>query len=53
MSRAWRDITARIRAGYGHHPESLVEPGALAIFCPACPQQGVNLPDGWETDKRR
>ena len=21
--------------------------GELAMFCPACPQAGVNLPDGW------
>ena len=44
-SRAWRDIIARIQAGYGHTAEGVVEPGALAIFCPACPQPGVNLPD--------
>jgi len=52
-SRAWRDVIARIQAGYGHTAEGIVEPGALAIFCPACPQPGVNLPDDWEKDKRR
>jgi len=52
-SRAWRDIIARIQAGYGHTAEGIVEPGALAIFCPACPQPGVNLPNNWEKDKRR
>jgi len=52
-SRAWRDIIARIQAGYGHTAEGIVEPGALAIFCPACPQPGVNLPDNWEKDERR
>ena len=53
MSRAWRDITARIKAGYGHHPESPVEPGTLAIFCPTCPQPGINLPNDWKNDRRR
>lgn len=24
------------------------EAGQLAIACPACPQPGVNLPEGWE-----
>ena len=52
-SRAWRDIITRIQAGYGYTAEGIVEPGALAIFCPACPQPGVNLPDDWEKDKRR
>jgi hypothetical protein len=53
VSRAWRDIIARIQAGYGHNPEQLVEPGSLAIFCPTCPQPGVNLSDDWKDDKRR
>ena len=53
VSRAWRDIIARIQASYGHDTEGVVKPGALAIFCPACPQPGVNLPDGWKNDKRR
>ena len=53
VSRAWRDIAARIQAGYGHHPEEQITPGALAIFCPACPQPGINLPDDWENDEQR
>ncbi len=27
--------------------------GKLAFFCPACPQPGVNLPDGWMDDPQR
>jgi hypothetical protein len=50
VSRAWRDIAARIQAGYGHNAEEPVMPGSLAIFCPACPQPGINLPDNWEDD---
>ena len=53
VSRAWRDIFARIQAGYGHNTETPVGPGDLAVFCPACPQPGVNLPDGWKNDERR
>jgi len=49
----WRDISARIRAGYGHHPGKPVMPGGLAIFCPACPQPGVNLPEDWRTDNKK
>jgi len=51
-SRAWRDIVARIQAGYGHDTEKSITPGSLAIFCPACPQPGVNLPDDWKNDER-
>lgn len=24
--------------------------GEMALFCAACPQPGINLPDGWEAD---
>ena len=53
VSRVWRDIVARVQMGYGHGTEKPVTPGSLAIFCPACPQPGINLPDGWENDKQR
>jgi len=32
----------------GHTPED----GTMAIFCPACPQPGVNLPEDWQTRYR-
>ena len=53
MSRAWRDIIARIQSGYGHEASDQIAPGGLAIFCPACPQPGINLADGWEDDEQR
>jgi len=53
VSRVWRDISARIQAGFGHHPGELVTPGSMAIFCPTCPQPGVNLSDDWEKDDKR
>jgi hypothetical protein len=47
VSRLWRDIQTRKRFGFGHEKD---EPGlgSLALFCPACPQPGVNLPDDWK-----
>ena len=53
VSRMWRDIVARIQMGYGHNTKEPVTPGKMAIFCPACPQPGINLPDSWKNDERR
>ena len=53
VSRVWRDIVARIQAGCGHNVEKPVTPGDLAIFCPTCPQPGVNLPSDWKNDEQR
>lgn len=47
VSRAWRDLTNRKRAGFGHDSHN-PGPGDLAIFCPACPQPGINLPKDWK-----
>jgi hypothetical protein len=52
----WRDLMTRINSGLGHQKKEKkdkLQPGALAIFCPACPQPGVNLPDEWEQDPKR
>ena len=27
--------------------------GQLAIFCPACPQVGINIPENWKLDRNR
>jgi hypothetical protein len=48
-SRQWRDLKNRMEQGIGLQPEQAAADGALAIFCPACPQPGVNLPDDWRT----
>ena len=53
VSRVWRDIWARIQAGFGHSPEEQVKPGSLALFCPTCPQPGVNLPNNWRDDEKK
>lgn len=49
----WRDLTNRKRAGFGHDTERNPGPGDLAIFCPACPQPGLNLPDEWASEYDR
>ncbi len=49
-TRQWRDLTTRMQNGIGNQPEDHIpEDGAMAIFCPACPQPGVNLPEDWQT----
>jgi Kyakuja-Dileera-Zisupton transposase len=39
------------RAGRGHDPNGVeaTTKGECAVICPACPQPGKNLPDGWES----
>ena len=54
--RQWRDLQARQRNG-----EAFADPvsassqkmGALALFCPACPQPEINLPANWKEDKNQ
>lgn len=48
--REWRHLKLLQRAGRGHDPAGIegTEEGSLAVECPACPQPGRNLPDGWE-----
>jgi hypothetical protein len=39
-----------MESGLGHHKEGDTIPdGSMAVFCPACPQPGINLPDDWKT----
>lgn len=48
-SRQWRDLKNRMQSGIGHLPEEESVPdGSMAIFCPACPQPGINLPKDWK-----
>ena len=44
ISREWRDLLQRKRFGFGHDQDSKPQQGELALFCPACPQPGINLP---------
>jgi hypothetical protein len=50
MIREWRYLKMLKRAGRGHDPAGVqaTKAGELAVLCPACPQPGINLPEGWE-----
>ncbi|KAF7971009.1 hypothetical protein HWV62_22275 [Athelia sp. TMB] len=52
MIREYRHVKMLARAGRGHDPAGIVatKPGEIAVHCRACPQPGINLPDGWEDD---
>ena len=49
----WQDLANRKRADLGHVTQQNPGNGDLAIFCPACPQPGLNLPDGWAKEYNR
>lgn len=46
--RQWRDLILRKRFGQGHDHDSSPSQAGLALFCPACPQPGINTPLGWK-----
>ncbi|KAJ7116908.1 hypothetical protein C8R44DRAFT_879439 [Mycena epipterygia] len=50
MTREWRHLQMLKRAGQGHDPEGVesTKPGECTLLCPACPQPGKNLPEGWK-----
>ncbi|KAI6010214.1 hypothetical protein BKA83DRAFT_4068932, partial [Pisolithus microcarpus] len=48
VSWLWRDLKHRKWFGFGHDTEQDPGDGGLALFCPACPQPGVNLPADWK-----
>jgi len=50
ISWQWRDLLVRKRFGYGHEMDKIPGNGGLALFCPACPQPGINIPSNWEED---
>ncbi|KAI6033374.1 hypothetical protein EDC04DRAFT_2868870 [Pisolithus marmoratus] len=47
VSWLWRDLKHRKWFGFGHDTEQDPGDGGLALFCPACPQPGLNLPTDW------
>jgi hypothetical protein len=55
MSRLWRWMKRLKWAGRGSNdkPVNEVNAGELVIFCPACPQPGINIPDNWKDDPNR
>ncbi|KAK7678330.1 hypothetical protein QCA50_018678 [Cerrena zonata] len=53
VAREWRNLKARQNAGVAHDANVKVTGGGLALFCPACPQPGINLPDDWQADSEK
>jgi hypothetical protein len=50
MVREWRHVWLLKRMGRGHNPSGVrgTEEGKCAVFCPACPRPGINLPADWK-----
>ncbi|KAF8264207.1 hypothetical protein EI94DRAFT_1703402 [Lactarius quietus] len=49
VSWQWWDLKNRMESGGSHLKKGeAMSNGAMAIFCPACPQLGINLPDEWK-----
>jgi hypothetical protein len=55
MSRLWRWMKKLKWAGYAGTQKNIKEVGSgeLAIYCPACPQPGINIPNNWMNDPSR
>ncbi len=55
MSRLWRWMKKLKWSGFGHNDRRVddVKDGELAIYCPACPQPGINIPADWKNDPNR
>ncbi|KAH6906278.1 hypothetical protein BKA70DRAFT_1497792 [Coprinopsis sp. MPI-PUGE-AT-0042] len=47
--RQWRRLKDLKRNGFAHKDRPPGK-GEMALFCAACPQPGINLPDDWEQD---
>jgi hypothetical protein len=50
VSREWRHLQLLMKNGFGHDDSKSPGNGDLALFCPACPQPGINLPENWKKD---
>ena len=46
----WRHLKMLKRSGQGHDPSGVdgTKEGECCVLCPACPQPGKNLPEGWD-----
>lgn len=49
MVHVWRHVRSLKRGGRGHCPKGAkgTAQGELAVLCPACPYDGINLPPDW------
>ena len=55
MSWLWQWMKKLKWASYTSNSKKVhqVQPGELAIYCPACPQPGINILDNWREDPSR
>jgi len=55
MSRLWRWMKKLKWAGFGNGQKKAADAAEaeLSIFCLACPQIGINIPDDWKDDLNR
>ena len=55
MSRIWCWMKRLKWAGYGNKGSKVsdVKAGELMVFCPACPQPSINIPENWKDDPAR
>ena len=51
VSRQWRNLKEWKWFGFAHRKE-IPGPAELALFCPTCPQPGINLPAAWDAEPR-
>src|SRR6266540_4042283 len=53
LSRLWRWVKKLRWARYAQRVGQPItpKPGELGIFCPACPQVGINIPVNWKADQ--
>ena len=51
LSRQWRNL--KLRRHFAIRGNEDAKRGSMALFCAACPQPGVNLPDGWEKEQEK
>lgn len=49
VSRQWRNLKLRKWFKFGHRPGAVPQRGEMALFCAACPQVNINLPEDWQT----
>jgi len=49
LSRQWRNLKLRKWFQFAHRPGVVPKEGEMALFCAACPQVDLNLPEDWET----
>ena len=48
--RQWRILKQQKYSGHSYYGQQSSTPGSLALFCAACPQPGLNLPENWQQD---